>query len=145
MLTISAPTITRFGRKAGNEVLKQGGRALAALVGRPGDLVARYHRDEFALVVASTDGPGSFKIAKQVRTAVRELNMPAAKDTPDEFVTASVATSTAVPQRESVWEELDLIKAARHALREAWSGDGDRVLRASLGSAAIGSWLGESA
>ena len=83
----------------------------AGLVGRPGDLVARYHRDEFALVLASTDGPGSFKISEQVRAAVRDLNLPAAKDAPDDFVTASVATSTATPQRESAWEELDLIKA----------------------------------
>ena len=125
----------QFGRKAGDEVLKQLGRALAALVGRPGDLVARYHRDEFALVLASTDGPGSFKIAEQVRIAVRDLKLPAAKDAPDEFVTASVATSTAVPQRESAWEELDLIKAARHALREARSSGGNRVLRANLGLA----------
>ena len=48
-------------------------------------------------------------------------------------MTASVATSTAVPQRESAWEELDLIKAARHALREARAGGGDRVVRANLG------------
>lgn len=125
----------QFGRKAGDEVLKQVGRVLAALVGRPGDLVARYHRDEFALVLASTDGPGSFKIAEQVRIAVRDLKLPTAKDAPDEFVTASVATSTAVPQRESAWEELDLIKAARHALREARSAGGNRVLRANLGLA----------
>ena len=32
----------QFGRKAGDDVLKQVGRVLAALVGRPGDLVARY-------------------------------------------------------------------------------------------------------
>lgn len=123
----------QFGRKAGDEVLKQVGRCLAAVVRRPGDLVARYHRDEFALVLASTDGPGSFKISEQVRAAIRELNLPAAKDAPEEFVTASVATSTAVPQRESAWEELDLIKAARHALREARASGGNRVLRANLG------------
>ena len=45
--------------------------------------------------------------------------VPAANDAPAAVVTASVATATAVPQRESAWEELDLIKAARHALREA--------------------------
>lgn len=123
----------QFGRKAGDEVLKQVGRCLASVVGRPGDLVARYHRDEFALVLASTDGPGSFKISEQVRAAILELKLPAAKDGPVEFVTASVATSTAVPQRESAWEELDLIKAARHALREARAGGGNRVLRANLG------------
>lgn len=125
----------QFGRKAGDEVLKQVGRCLAGLVGRPGDLIARYHRDEFALVLASTDGPGSFKIAEQVRAAIRALQLPAAKDAPDELVTASVATSTAVPQRESAWEELDLIKAARHALREARASGGNRVLRANLGLA----------
>ena len=124
-----------FGRKAGDEVLKQVGRSLAAIVGRPGDLVARYHRDEFALVLASTDGPGAFNISEHVRQCIEQLQMPAAKDAPAGVVTASVATATAVPQRESAWEELDLIKAARHALREARATGGNRVLRANLGMA----------
>lgn len=124
-----------FGRKAGDEVLKQVGSCLSTVVGRPGDLVARYHRDEFALVLASTDGPGSLKICEQVRAAISGLKVPAAKDGAHEFVTASVATSTAVPQHESAWEELDLIKAARHAMREAQNGGGDRVVRANLGLA----------
>jgi diguanylate cyclase (GGDEF)-like protein len=124
-----------FGRKAGDEVLKAVGRALAGIVGRPGDLVARYHRDEFALVLASTDGPGAFNISEQVRQSIESLKLPAAKDAPADVVTASVATATAVPQRESAWEELDLIKAARHALREARATGGNRVLRANMGLA----------
>lgn len=124
-----------FGRKAGDDVLKQVGRALAELVGRPGDLVARYHRDEFALVLASTDSPGAFNISEHVRQSIEQLQIPAAKDAPSDAVTASVATATAVPQRESAWEELDLIKAARHALREARATGGNRVLRANLGTA----------
>lgn len=124
-----------FGRRAGDEVLKHVGRTLAAVVGRPGDLVARYHRDEFALVLASTDGPGAFNISEHVRQSIEQLQLPAAKDAPAGVVTASVATATAVPQRESAWEELDLIKAARHALREARATGGNRVLRANLGMA----------
>jgi diguanylate cyclase (GGDEF)-like protein len=124
-----------FGRKAGDEVLKNVGRALTAVVGRPGDLVARYHRDEFALVLASTDGPGAFNISDHVRQCIEQLQIPAAKDAPAGVITASVATATAVPQRESAWEELDLIKAARHALREARATGGNRVLRANLGTA----------
>ena len=124
-----------YGRKAGDEVLKNVGRALAGVVGRPGDLVARYHRDEFALVLASTDGPGAFNISEHVRQSIESLKTPAAKDAPSHVVTASVATATAVPQRESAWEELDLIKAARHALREARATGGNRVLRANLGTA----------
>jgi len=123
-----------FGRKAGDEALKQVGRALAGVVGRPGDLVARYHRDEFALVLASTDGPGAFNISEHVRQSIEGLKLPSAKDAPSGVVTASVATATAVPQRESAWEELDLIKAARHALREARATGGNRVLRANLGT-----------
>ena len=124
-----------FGRKAGDDVLKQVGRALSAVVGRPGDLVARYHRDEFALVLASTDSAGAFNISETVRQSIQSLNLPAAKDAPASVVTASVATATAVPQRQSAWEELDLIKAARHALREARASGGNRVLRANLGQA----------
>ena len=125
----------QFGRKAGDEVLKQVGRLMADIVGRPGDLAARYHRDEFALVLASTDGAGAFNIAERVRQAIEDLQVPAAADAPAPVVTGSVATATAVPQRESAWEELDLIKAARHALREARATGGNRVLRANLGMA----------
>ena len=124
-----------FGRKAGDEVLKQVGRALAGVVGRPGDLVARYHRDEFALVLASTDGPGAFNISEQVRQSIERLAAAGGQGRAAGVVTASVATATAVPQRESAWEELDLIKAARHALREARATGGNRVLRANLGMA----------
>lgn len=125
----------QFGRKAGDEVLKQVGRVMAGLVGRPGDLVARYHRDEFALVLASTDGQGAHNIGERLRQAIEDLQVPSANDAPAPVVTASVATATAVPQRESAWEELDLIKAARHALREARATGGNRVLRANLGTA----------
>ena len=125
----------QFGRKAGDEVLKQVGRVMTGLVGRPGDLVARYHRDEFALVAASTDAQGGHNIAERLRQAIEELQVPSANDAPAPVITASVATATAVPQRESAWEELDLIKAARHALREARATGGNRVLRANLGMA----------
>jgi hypothetical protein len=43
--------------------------------------------------------------------------------------------ATALPQLESAWEELDLIKAARHALREARATGGNRVIRATMGMA----------
>jgi diguanylate cyclase (GGDEF)-like protein len=125
----------QFGRKSGDDILKQVGRALAGVVGRPGDLVARYHRDEFAIVLASTDGAGAFNISEQLRQVIQDLQMPAAKEASLAMVTASVATATAVPQRESAWEELDLIKAARHALREARNTGGNCVLRANLGMA----------
>lgn len=80
-------------------------------------------------------GSGAFNISEPVRQSIGQLQVPAAKDAPSGSVTASVATATAVPQHESAWEELDLIKAARHALREARATGGNRVLRANLGMA----------
>lgn len=125
----------QYGRKAGDDVLRQVGRALGVVVHRPGDMVARYHRDVFAVVLSSTDGTGAFTIAEQIRQEIQNMQLPAAKDMPSTVVTASIATSTAIPPRESAWEELDLIKAARHALREARAAGGNRVLSATLGLA----------
>ena len=125
----------QFGRDEGDRVLKSIGRALTNVVGRPGDLVARYHRDEFAMVLASTDSAGASTIAEHIRGCIEALQEPSAKDAPSSVVTASVAMATALPQRESAWEELDLIKAARHALREARATGGNRVIRATMGMA----------
>lgn len=122
-----------FGREDGDRALKQVGRALSSVVGRPGDLVARYHRDEFAMVLASTDTAGASTICEHVRRSIEELQLPSATDAPAKVLTASVAMVTALPERETTWEELDLIKAARHALREARANGGNRVVRATLG------------
>jgi diguanylate cyclase (GGDEF)-like protein len=70
----------QFGRKAGDEVLKEVSRVMTNIVGRPGDLVARYHRDEFAMVLASTDGQGAFNIADRLRQSIEDLQAPSAAD-----------------------------------------------------------------
>lgn len=119
-----------FGRRAGDDCLRQVGRALDGMVGRAGDLVARYHRDEFVIVLASTNEDGAMRIAERVRTAVEQLQIPAAKDAQSPMVTASVAVASALPGRHSNWEELDLIKVSRQAMREARAKGGNRVHRA---------------
>ena len=124
-----------FGHAEGDRVLRSAGNALASTVSRAGDLVARYHRDEFAMVLASTDSAGAARVSELVRKCIQELQEPAAKDAPANVVTASVAVATVLPEQETPWEELDLIKAVSQALREARATGGNRVLRANLGMA----------
>jgi diguanylate cyclase (GGDEF)-like protein len=122
----------QYGRPAGDECLRQIGQALAAAARRAGDLVARYHRDEFALVLSSTDDEGAMRVAERVRRAVEALQIPAAKDAGAPVVTASVAVVSAIPKSQSAWEELDLIKVARQAMRDARAEGGNRVHRTQL-------------
>jgi len=122
----------QFGRPAGDDCLRQIGKAVEGLAGRAGDLIARYHRDEFAVVLSGTDTTGALRVANKIRQAVENLEIPAARDAESIHVTVSVSVASAIPDRESNWEELDLIKAARHALRDARAAGGNRVLTATL-------------
>lgn len=122
----------QYGRRAGDDCLRQVGRAIQGLAGRAGDLVARYQRDEFAIVLTGTDQAGAERVAERVREAIEAMQIPAAKEADAPFLTASLAVAAAVPTRQSTWEELDLIKVARHAAREARTAGGNRVHRAEL-------------
>lgn len=127
----------QYGRRAGDEALRQIGCALEGLAGRPGDLVARYHRDEFAVVLSGTPAAGAQRVAERLRLAVEALQIPASKESGQTCLTASVAVASAVPTRDAPWEELDLIKSARHALRTARTEGGNRVLRATFGPVTV--------
>lgn len=122
----------QYGRRAGDECLRQIGKAVEGLAGRAGDLIARYHRDEFAVVLSGTDTAGALRVANKIRHAIEGLEIPAPRDAETPHVTVSVSVASATPDRESNWEELDLIKAARHALRDARAAGGNRVLTATL-------------
>ena len=122
----------QYGRRSGDECLRQIGKAVEGLAGRAGDLIARYHRDEFAVVLSGTDTTGALRVANKIRHAIEGLEIPASRDAETPHVTVSVSVACAVPDRQSTWEELDLIKAARHALRDARAAGGNRVLTATL-------------
>jgi diguanylate cyclase (GGDEF)-like protein len=127
----------QYGRRAGDECLRQIGKAVEGLAGRAGDLIARYHRDEFAVVLSGTGAAGALRVANKIRHAIEGLEIPAARDADTPHVTVSVSVACAIPDRQSNWEELDLIKAARHALRDARAAGGNRVLTATLDAPSI--------
>jgi diguanylate cyclase (GGDEF)-like protein len=91
----------QFGRRTGDECLRQIGKAVEGLAGRAGDLIARYHRDEFAVVLSGTETIGALRVANRIREAVEGLQLPAARDAELPMVTVSAAVACAIPERHS--------------------------------------------
>ncbi len=85
-----------YGHLAGDDCLRQVGRALQGVVRRPADLAARYGGEEFACILPETDAAGVLAIAEQVRTAIAGLNIPHAASRTSDHVTASLGVVTVV-------------------------------------------------
>jgi diguanylate cyclase (GGDEF)-like protein len=64
-----------FGHPAGDEVLRQVGRCLAATFPRKGDLAARYGGEEFALVLRVDSDAIAARLAERALFAVRDLDV----------------------------------------------------------------------
>jgi diguanylate cyclase (GGDEF)-like protein len=60
----------RFGHQAGDDCLVAVAQALVSCVRRPGDLVARWGGEEFAVVLPNTDAATAAQVAERMRTAV---------------------------------------------------------------------------
>jgi diguanylate cyclase (GGDEF)-like protein len=108
-----------FGHQDGDDCLTKIGATLNELIGRPGDLVARYGSGKFAVLLARTDQQGAFRVAYKVRAAVEALELPHPRSLTSQHVTVSVGVASATPAMDSNWEELELVVAANRAVEEA--------------------------
>lgn len=63
----------RYGHPAGDECLKRVSRAIEATLPRPGDMVARFGGEEFAVLLPNTDEAGAALVADRIRRAVLAL------------------------------------------------------------------------
>ncbi len=105
-----------YGHLRGDSCLKQIAQVAMNSVTRPGDLVARFGGEEFAVVLPNTPREGALKIAGQINAALRERRLPHAA-APTGFVTVSIGCATMVP--ESDQQMLCLIQQADDALYTA--------------------------
>ncbi len=105
-----------YGHLRGDSCLRQVAESAMDVVTRPGDLVARFGGEEFAMILPNTDHRGALKIADNVREAVAGRCLEHAAS-PRGVVTVSAGCATIVPH--SAQKATDLIEIADCALYRA--------------------------
>jgi diguanylate cyclase (GGDEF)-like protein len=113
------------GHQAGDECLRQIAGALRLQLQRPGDLVARYGGDEFAILLADTDASGGIAVAEKMRQGVEALEVTWGPDVEHQRITISVGAATTVPSPQE--QPASLVAAADRALSVAKRNGRNRV------------------
>ena len=86
-----------YGHLRGDNCLKQIAEAIQDVVSRPGDLVARFGGEEFAVILPNTSAPGAFQLAQDICAMMCNRQLPHSGN-PDGIVTVSAGSATLVPQ-----------------------------------------------
>ena len=102
-----------YGHQQGDKCLQQVAKALASAIKRPADVLARYGGEEFVAILPETFQAGAIKVAEDMRSAVKKLNIPHL----DSVVTISVGVAHTIPNSKD--NSQLLIEAADLALYEA--------------------------
>lgn len=105
-----------YGHLRGDSCLRQVADSAMDVVTRPGDLVARFGGEEFAVILPNTKQEGALRIANEIVTALRHRNLEH-RGSPHNFVTISAGCATMVPQFGA--RPTDLIETADNALYRA--------------------------
>ncbi len=128
-----------YGHLAGDECLRLVAEIAGGTLRRPGDVLARFGGEEFAIVLPNTGASGASEMAEQVRLAVRAAAIGHGA-VPQGILTVSLGSATTSPQRDDAATEL--LAAADRALYQAKRGGRDRVetqgLAAKAGAAGVG-------
>lgn len=111
----------RYGHHAGDQALIKVAGALAALMRRPADLVARFGGEEFAVLLPNTDLTGAAHLAENLRLAVLNLSI-AHEGNPWEAITVSIGCAVFFPPTPATapgQDRFQLLTAADQALYQA--------------------------
>jgi diguanylate cyclase (GGDEF)-like protein/PAS domain S-box-containing protein len=116
-----------YGHLRGDNCLRQIARAALDMVQRPGDLVARFGGEEFAVILPGTSRDAALGLAERLRSAVEQHSIEHTAS-PHNVVTISIGCATMIPERQ-INPNL-LIEAADQALYEAKRSGRNRVVDA---------------
>ena len=112
------------GHLRGDSCLKQIAEAAMDVVVRPGDLVARFGGEEFAIILPNTGNEGAMELADEVCEALYGRKLPHS-GSPHGFVSVSVGCATMVPSLGQ--HATSLIEVADEALYKAKRNGRNRV------------------
>ena len=87
-----------YGHKAGDLCLFKVAKAISQATFRPGDLVARFGGEEFALLLPDTDEEGALEVARKIQSNLSQLNIPHSDSSVSEIVTISIGIHTLKPK-----------------------------------------------
>jgi diguanylate cyclase (GGDEF)-like protein/PAS domain S-box-containing protein len=105
-----------YGHLRGDGCLKQIAESALDVVFRPGDLVARFGGEEFAVILPGTQNEGAMQIATQICAALANRKLKHSAN-PFGFVTVSIGCATLVPKLGQ--NAIQLIERADQALYHA--------------------------
>jgi diguanylate cyclase (GGDEF)-like protein len=114
-----------YGHLQGDNILQSIASIIANEIKRPGDLVARWGGEEFAVVLPDTDAEGAFTVAENIRLAVKD-NEFALEDGVVERATISIGISCFMPEQDKTI--MKFIDDADKALYAAKDGGRDMVV-----------------
>ncbi len=116
-----------YGHMRGDSCLKQIAEAAQDVVARPGDLVARFGGEEFAVILPNTGSDGALQLGLEVCEAMRARRLPHIGK-PSGIVTVSVGCATLQPT--FGLHAVNLVELADEALYEAKHRGRDQVVDA---------------
>lgn len=119
-----------YGHLAGDDCLRQVGKALKNSLQRAGDLVARYGGEEFVIILPATSLADAARVGEKVRSNIESLRVLHESSEVSEYVTVSVGIASMIPEKNMI--PISLLEQADTALYQAKRKGRNRVIGISL-------------
>jgi diguanylate cyclase (GGDEF)-like protein len=120
----------QYGQQAGDKCLQSIAQGLTKCLRRPGDMVARYDKQEFGLILPKTDKIGTIYIGEKVRTTIKESRIFHGHSPVSNWVTLSMGAASLIPNADT--HPQTLVKQAEKSLVEAQKQGYDRLCIADI-------------
>ena len=115
-----------YGHLAGDDCLRLLAETLQTATARPGDLVARFGGEEFAVLLPGTDEAGAMALAGRIQDELKKRRIPHGGSRVSPFLTVSIGAASWTPEPGA--SRVVLIAAADQALYGAKAGGRDRCV-----------------